>query len=396
MENTGEEQMKEGQIRLDKWDPFEWYKQKRENEPIYFDEKSGQWNAFLYDDVSYILSNYEQFSSARYQAEERDPFGNSLLFIDPPKHKQMRDLVNKSFTPKVMRSWEPRIEYISDTLIEDMIEKTTIELVNDFSMPLPVIVIANMLGVPTEELHLFKKWSDQMVEGDYNASEEEIKITREKYVNTMKELFHYFSEIINHKKNHLQEDIISILLQAEVDGKKVSDEELIGFCILLLVAGNETTTNLITNAVYTLLDEQDSFYKLKQNLQLLPSAIEEVLRHRSPIQSMNRKVKKDMEFRGVQLKEGDLINAFIGSANRDESKFLQADQFMIDRDPNHHIAFGSGIHFCLGAPLARMEARIALKKLIESFPNMHFSDDMEIQPINSMVVYGLKKLPIQK
>ncbi|MFS1516552.1 cytochrome P450 [Bacillus sp. SCS-151] len=378
-----------------KWEPFEWYKKMRKDHPIHLHTEYNYWDAFKYDDVSFILSNYKYFSSARYQGQDNDPFGESILFIDPPRHKQMRDLVNKSFTPKAMQSWESKIERISNMLIEDLHGKHSFDLVNEFSMPLPVIIIANILGVPTEELHLFKEWSDNIVEGVSDTSEEAIKAAQEKYASTINDLTSFFAEMINHKRNNFSDDIISILLQAEVDGKKLTQNELIGFCILLLVAGNETTTNLITNAVYCFLDDRTIFEQLKQNEQLLVPAIEEVLRYRSPVQAMERIVKQDIELHGQLLKAGDYVVAHIGSANRDETKFPQADQFLLDRSSNPHLAFGKGVHFCLGAPLARMEARIALTKLIRHFPEMNFADDMSIEPIISPVVYGLKKLKIE-
>jgi cytochrome P450 len=345
----------------------------------------GSWSVFRYDDVERVLSDYSTFSS-RFMGggdSTANPLGASLVGTDPPRHRLLRSLVTQAFTPRKIAQLEPRIREISDELLDRAAPAGRMDLVGDFSYPLPVIVIAELLGIPSADRDRFKRWSDILVTGGGGG-----------YGGTQREMAEYFLRMIEEKRRAPGEDLISGLLAAEVEGESLSQTDLLGFCILLLVAGNETTTNLLGNAVLCLDDRPEVYEELRESPDLLPDAIEEVLRYRSPVQSMFRTVVKDTEVGGKTLRAGESAIAWIGSANRDEAQFSEPERFDLHRSPNRHIAFGHGIHFCLGAPLARLEARVALGMLVERCRGLRVVPGAPLEVLDSMVVYGVKHLPV--
>ncbi|HKJ96403.1 MAG TPA: cytochrome P450 [Thermoplasmataceae archaeon] len=378
-------------ITRDALNPFPWYEMMREKNPVFYDDKSGFWHVFRYPDVKRVLSDYSYFSSAEGRGgSEENPIGASLISSDPPRHTKLRSLVSKAFTPKRVNELAPRIREVAEELISGFREGGKFDLVNDYSGQLPVIVIAELLGIPPEDRGKFKKWSDQLVSGARdNFSDEGGGYSEPQIAMGM-----YFNEIIEQKRKEPGNDLISSLIEAEVDGEKLSHFDLLGFSVLLLVAGNETTTNLITNAILTLDRNPADYGKVLENPDLIPSAIEEVLRYRSPVQSMFRTCAKDTEIGGHKLKKGQPLIAWIGSANHDPSEFNEPETFDPERSPNRHIAFGEGIHFCLGAPLARLEAKIALEVLFNSIGRPIIDKDARLEPIGGIVVYGVKSLPV--
>ncbi|KZE80107.1 cytochrome P450 [Paenibacillus elgii] len=386
-----------GQVRElstpeERFNPFKWYRKMREEAPVRWDEERRTWDVFGYEEVKTVLDRKEVFSSRVFR-DGKSLFENGLLNLDPPKHTQMRDIVNKAFTPKAMKDWEPRIQAITNELLDAVEGKQEIDLVEQLSYPLPVLVIAEMLGVPAKDQRKFKDWSDQAVAGPANNSEEAKSEQLQKQQQVVGELYAYFKEIIELKKKEPADDIISVLLQASVNGESLTEEEIVGFCILLLVAGNETTTNLITNAIYTFLEYPEVYRQIKNEPdELLPAAIEEVLRFRSPVQASFRFVQEDVVLGGKELRAGEYVIAWMGAANRDEKQFQDAEQFVVPRKPNLHMAFGRGIHFCLGAPLARMEAEIVLKEWIRRYPDFRLSADFTLKPLESTFAYGIKEL----
>ncbi|MTH54346.1 cytochrome P450 [Bacillus mangrovi] len=370
----------------------------RENEPIRFDEYRQVWDVFRYEDVKTVLEKKDIFSSNRSRNAEREksPIEQSLISIDPPKHTAMRSLVNQAFTPKAMKSWEPRIVRIADDLLRPLQPGSEIEVVEALTYPLPVLVIAELMGVPSDDQAKFKEWSDWVVAGPKDNSPEELQKLAQNQMRTYQELHNYFAGIIEKKKLDPADDIISVLTASSIDGEKLTDEEIIGFCILLLVAGNETTTNLLSNTLYSFMEYPDQYRKVKNDPdRFLKTAVEEGLRFRSPVQSMSRLTKEDVVLSGQHIPKGSFVFAWMGSANRDETIFKDAHTFMIDRKPNPHLAFGKGIHFCLGSPLARMEAEIVLKGWMDKFPDFRLSSSHELNPIESTFVYGLKELKIK-
>ncbi len=377
-------------------DPFPAYARMRADNPVFYDPQTHHWNVFRYEDVQRVLSDYETFSS-QFAGDPNDPtqpFAASMITTDPPKHRELRSLVTQAFTPRAVEALTPRIEQIVREHLDQARGKPVFDVIADLAVPLPVIVIAEMLGIPAADRGKFKTWSDQVVSLANVAGEFNYAAFTENSTAII-EMGGYFFTMIEQRKTQPGDDLISALVQAEVDGRKLETIELLGFCLLLLVAGNETTTNLIGNAMLTFAERPEDWQRLRKDPALLQPAIEEVLRFRSPVQSMFRVAKPGAEIGGTQLPDGARMVAWIGSANHDEAQFPAADTFQLDRTPNRHLAFGQGIHFCLGAPLARLEARIALTQMLERMRTIRLAPGTQIQRVPSTLVYGLESLPLE-
>lgn len=368
--------------------PFTVYDEMREQTPIRYDENRKCWDVFRYEDVQYVLKNPKLFSSQRNRANE------SMLTTDPPKHKQLRDLVNQAFTPRAIEALAPRIQEIADDLLSSHLAKGQIQMVHDLATPLPVIVIAELIGVPTSDRDKFKEWSDVQVKGAKDDSDEAFQELMAEKAKNHKELSDYFTAIMEQRRIQPEDDLISLLLAAEIDGQKLTDKEIVGFCILLLAAGNETTTNLITNGVRILAEQPQLQQQLREHPEMIQTAVEETLRYYPPIVAIGRVAKETVELGGQTIAAGDQVISWVGSANRDEQKFADADTFVPDRKPNQHMGFGFGIHFCLGAPLARLEGRVVLQTLLNHMEHIQLVPDTTLQPIQSAFVFGVKEYPV--
>ncbi|KHL04372.1 cytochrome P450 [Sinomonas humi] len=374
-------------------DPFALYRSLRDESPVLFDAQRQAWNVFRYDDVQRVLSDHHVFSSQL--AGSRGPgqgglFASSLISTDPPRHRQLRSLVTQAFTPRAVDALAPRITEISDELLGRAAAAGEMDLIDDFAYPLPVIVIAELMGIPPEDRDRFRRWSDVVV----SQTRAGAPAPAAGHSEAQEEMGHYFLDMIEHRRSDPGEDLISRLLAAQIEGEHLSVPELLGFCALLLVAGNETTTNLLGNAVLTFLERPHLVERLRADGDALPAAVEEVLRFRSPVQSMYRIAAQDVTLSGQQIPAGARLVAWIGSANHDERQFPAPEEFDIDRTPNRHLAFGQGIHFCLGAPLARLEARIALTALLRGLPGLALRSAEDLTRMDSSIVYGLKHLPV--
>ncbi len=381
--------------REELYSSYEWYRQMRETQPVFQDPDWGGLHIFRYADVARVLSDHATFSSdeSRYApAEFRDnsPISSSILRMDPPRHRQLRNLVSQGFTPRMVAQMEPRIKEITSELIDKVADKGEMDAIRDLAYPLPVTVIAELLGIPAELREDFKRWSDALVSGDEETTEEE----RQALFQEIGGMFGYFSQVLEERRTHPQDDLVSALLAAEVDGQRLSDIELLGFCGLLLVAGNETTTNLIGNLILCLDENPGVVERLRANRELVPGAIEEALRYYSPVKTMTRFATTATTIGDKRIEAGQIILPWISSANRDEAEFPDADRFDIEREPNRHLAFGRGIHFCLGAPLARLEARIALNTMLDRLPGQWQVADVPLERIKSFIVFGTKNLPL--
>jgi cytochrome P450 len=371
--------MATGQIRRDPLTPFPWYRAMRNAAPVAQDPNYGSWQVFRYADVQRVLSEYETFSSRMGDAS---PISQSLIGMDPPRHRQLRTLVSQAFTPRAVENLAPRIREITDQLLDGITARGRFDAIADLAVPLPVIVIAELLGIPSSDRAQFKVWSDDITG---NSS----------YGGGQREMAAYFYRFVEERRREPRDDLVSALLRAEVDGQHLSMTELLGFCVLLLVAGNETTTNLIGNALLSFgEDAPEAMELLAEQPALLPGAIEEVLRFRSPVQCMFRVTARPARLGDQEVPAGESVVAWIGSANRDEAVFEAPERFDVRRSPNKHIAFGHGPHFCLGAPLARLEARIALEEVLRRLPNLRRVPDASLEPLESFIVYGLKHLPM--
>ncbi len=372
-------------------DPFPHYRRMRETAPVFYDEASGSWHVFRYDDVQRVLSEHTRFSSRMGgddTAESGHLFASSLITTDPPRHRQLRSLVTQAFTPKAVDALAPRISQLAAELLEPVAGLGMADLIQSLAYPLPVIVISELMGVPAEDRDRFKQWSDVVVSQTRTASPDAEHRT------TNMAMAAYFLDLIEQRRNRPGNDLISNLLAAEIDGQRLSVGELLGFCSLLLVAGNETTTNLIGNAVLCLTEAPETMERVRRDPSLLPQTIEEVLRFRAPVQSMYRIGVAGTGLGGAEIPAGAPLVAWIGSANRDERQFQQPDRFDIDRRQLRHLAFGHGIHFCLGAPLARLEARIALEGILSRLPGLALAPGAALERMDSTIVYGLKALPV--
>ncbi len=354
-------------------DPFPMFKMLRASQPV-FKVGEGFWGITKYDDVLRILRDPGTFSSqvgvAGKPGESRPP---TILFDDPPMHTRMRGLLTKSFTPRMVELQRPFIQENCDRLIGAMLEAGTVDYVAGLSYPLPVGVIATMLGVADGDLAMFKRWSDAIIQniGKTLFSPESAPDLED--IN--REFDAYFTEHINRLREHPEETLLSELIHAVGEnGERLSLEDLLVVSRVLLVAGNETTTGLLVNIARVLSDFPEVLDQLKANMDLVPSFIEETLRFYPPFPATIRRTTRDVEVRGVTLPAGDRLLALLGSANRDEDAFPRPDEFIIDREPNRHLSFGMGIHHCLGAPLARLEGQMAMHTLAPLIKRLEIVD----------------------
>ncbi|MGH9981199.1 MAG: cytochrome P450 [Nitrososphaeraceae archaeon] len=401
-----------------RFSPFEFYSLMRKNNPVAFDEGNGQWGLYRYNDIEKILKDPIKFSSKfgpfqvpqEFQENLNRP---SLLNTDPPYHRKLRSIVDTLFVPIEISKLEPHIENIANDLIDNIIEKdnTTLDLVTDFAYPLPATVIAELLGVPSEDRDTFRQWADNIVSLEITSNIDIDSIR--KADKTVSDMDIYFSKLIEKKKKIPTNDLISHIISAKVEGHSLTEKEIFSFCSLLLNAGHVTTVNLIGNLVFSLLENPQEFKRLQENQDsLIKAAIEETLRYRSPVQFLFRIANADVtlfegrEEKGVQkqkIYKGQGITLFLGSANHDESIFTDPERFDITRKNLRHLGFGTGIHFCLGAALARLEGQIALRIILKRFKSLEFNFDnsdrqdlyKKVSPLKSSFLLGLSHLPLR-
>jgi cytochrome P450 len=374
--------------------PFPMYDQIRSASPVLRDPKSDIWMIFDYQGVKRVLTDHDAFSS------NVSPGGLTakwFIFADPPRHTKMRALIMRAFTPSVIANLEPRIRQLSRDLLDQHIERGEMDLAGDYAVPLPMLVIAQMLGIPAPDWPRFKRWGDAILQLSHTIAggAEATRIAGEQFRAATDEMKTYLADLIEQRRAVPSDDLLTRLVQAEVDGERLTDEDILAFFQLLLVAGTETTTNLINNAILCLIENPDQFTRLQSATDLLAPAIEEILRYRSPVQWMFRGAKRAIEVHGQTIPAGSLILPMIGSANRDPAQFPDAARFDITRNPNPHVAFGHGIHFCLGAPLARLEGRIALGDLCKRLKKIELASSQPWEPRKALHVHGPATLPIR-
>lgn len=313
----------------------------------------------------------------------------SMLTMDPPDHTRVRKLVNKAFTPRRIEGLRRHIEIIVDELLAPVKGAGRMDVIDALAAPLPAIVIAELLGVPAEDHRQFKSWASEIVASLGQPTLGDRRGT----VPAVQKLFNYLSEIIADRRKQPRDDLISAMVLAQEEEDALSDMELLATSNLLLIAGHETTTNLIGNGLLALLREPDQLERLRGDMSLLPTAIEELLRYDGPVQATVRATREDLEIDGNRIEEGSLVLVGIGAANHDPDVFKEPERLDIGRDPNPHLAFGFGAHFCLGAPLARLEGEIAFRALLERFPRMQLATEAPEYRSNP-VLRGLVSLPV--
>lgn len=380
-------------------DPYPTYDELRERAPVYHDPVFGRWLLTRQDDVEALLRNRELCVDPRKASDgtfeqtflnllgDREP---SMLFLDPPAHTRLRGLVSKAFTPRAVEGMAPRIQEIVDGLLDAVDGRERFDLIAEFAGPLPTIVIAEMLGVDPADRDEFKRWSDEGVRlFDPTLSPEE----RQRVIVSQATLDEYFRRTIAERRERPRDDLISSLIAAEEAGDQLSDDEIVTMCGLLLAAGNVTTTDLIGNGVLALLRHPSELDKLRRDPSLIRNAIEEMLRYDSPVQQTGRIAMREIEFGGRAIPVGQSITPQLGGANRDPSVYPEPHRFDITRDDVHHYSFGGGAHYCLGAPLARLEARIGIGTLVRRFPKLRLTDEpLEYRRIPSF--RGVAKLDV--
>ena len=377
--------------------PFALYDHARATAPVMLDPATGLWMVFDYDGVLRALTEHETFSSRHGPAEW-------LVFMDPPRQAKLRALVSRAFTPRSIALIEPRIAELSRELMDDVVARARageiVDVAEAFAVPLPMRVIAEMLGVPPADRARFTRWSDVILQMSHTvprgAGAEGVTSTAmAAFMSMTAEMGQYLADVLAQRRAAPADDLLTRLASAEIDGERLTPTEILGFFQLLLVAGQETTTNLINNALVCLIDHPEQLARLRPQPALLPSAIEEVLRFRSPVQWMFRVTTHDVEMQGHTIPARKVVLAMIGSANRDPAHFADAARFDIARDPNPHIAFGHGVHFCLGAPLARLEARIALSDFLTRVAQLEHADNSAWPPRKALHVHGPDKLRLR-
>ncbi|RJS61183.1 cytochrome P450 [Bacillus sp. PK3_68] len=376
--------------------PYPAYARLREEDPVYriaLPDGQHGWMITTYEaavealkDKRFIKDFAKLFGG---NMDHGSVFTENMLFSDPPDHKRLRGLVQKAFTPKMIAGMRERIQEITDELLDQVSDQGTMNLIDDFAFPLPIIVICEMLGVPSADRDKFRVWSNSLIEGSNGEHAENM-------YQHMTEFVTYLGEWFAKTREHPGDDLISQLIHAENEGDQLTEKELYGVVSLLIIAGHETTVNLIGNGVLALLEHPDQLKKLKNNPDLIQTAIEELLRFNGPVEfSTSRWAGEDFEFKGKLMRKGEVVIIALNSANHDPAQFKDPEILDITREKSPHLAFGKGIHLCLGAPLARLEGEIAINSLLQRFPEMKLSvhpDKLEWRP--GMIVRGVKEIPV--
>jgi cytochrome P450 len=371
-------------------DPFPIYRELRDTAPCYRNDELGFWALSRYQDVLDGLHDSELFCS-RYgiSLEEGNPLP-MLLTTDPPGHTQLRRLVSRAFTPRRVADLEPEIRALACGYLDRAREHAAGDFIRDYAACLPMAVISKMLGVPPADRDDLRGWSDDLLHREEGRPE-----VTPAGVDAAYRLYKYFSALVAEKRGlDTYDDFTDALLRAEIDGERLTDEQVVGFCFLLIIAGNETTNKLLSNCMLALQRFADQKQNLLDDRQRIPDAVEEILRYESSTQYMARTLARDVVHGDAHMHEGDKVLLLLGSANRDERVFADPDRFDIDRDARtQHVGFGHGIHVCLGAALARMEMRVSLEEILDRFPR-YAIDEAGLERVHSGNVRGYARMPI--
>jgi cytochrome P450 len=386
-------------------DLLAWLESRRQRGQVHYDDRQQCWRVLGYPEASTVLSDPARFSSdlgdLMPKQEDMELFSKgNFVRMDPPRHRKLRGIVSQAFTPKVVAGLAPRIAEVTTELLDATGGSTRLDLIDELAYPLPVIVIAELLGIPTSDRAVFQRWADALfsrtnVDPEQpltsNANEEALRAIAP----TLREMNTYILEFIRTRRANPRDDLTSKLVRAEVDGERLDDEEIIGFVGLLLLAGHITTTATLGNTIVSFDEHPEAVAEVRADPTLLPSAIEEVLRFRTPFPRLARRATAEVEVGGVVIPRDGLITPWLTAVNRDDRVFAQPNRFDIHRKPNPHLTFGHGIHFCLGAPLARLEGKIALTILLERYRDITVASDAPIEHRNPWVMVSVTKLPLE-
>jgi len=373
-------------------DPYPAYRELRAKSPVCWNDVTNFWALLKYEDIRFVSSNPGMFSSTKGitipdPAMESPVQPGNLIFTDPPRHRQMRKLINSGFTRRRVAVLEPKIREIVSGILDGIEPGSVHEFAEEIAAPLPTRMIAELIGAPPDDWEQFRAWSDAATG---NADPE---IELDPFV-AIGQLFEYFQKLIAARRAEPRDDLLSVLAEAEIDEQRLDDEDLLNFTFLLLVAGNETTRNLIALGTLALIAHQDQCRLLIDDPSLIPGAVEEMLRWNSPVVHMARTATTDVEIRGQLIQAGDVVVMLYQSANRDEDIFgPDSEEFKVTRHPNPHIAFGCGEHSCVGAQLARLEAKVLFEELLRRFPKLELVG--EVDRMRATMVPGVKRMPVR-
>jgi cytochrome P450 len=401
-EMLGLSNLKHPEVRAN---PYPFYAHLRAQDPVHWDEEHGFWVLTRYADIASVYQN-PRFSRAQglRSGFERLPeseqsiaepvyrcFSKTMFYSDPPYHTRLRGLVNSAFTPTAVERMRPYVQQTVDALLDAVQNTGKMDAIHDFANPLPILVIVQMLGLPAEERGQFKRWSDDLfaiLGGVPHAPE-----LMEDAARSLTALTEYITELSEARRKHPRPDLLTALVEATEAGEKLTQDELVANMIILLSAGHETTINLIGNGLLALLQNPDQRQKLRAQPDLVDSAVEEMMRYDNPVQISYRSAAEDVEIGGKSIRKGQLVNSILAAGNRDPERFSEPDRFDIRRDEGRHLGLGLGIHFCLGAPLVRLEAQTAFTAILRRFPELSLAtDNLEWQ--EHPIFRGVKSLPV--
>ncbi|WP_203671579.1 cytochrome P450 [Catellatospora methionotrophica] len=382
-----------------RWDDvLDWYARMREDDPVSWDERYGAYHVFRYADIARVLSDPAVFSSDLTglvpPQEEVDLFSRgNFVRMDPPQHTTMRRIVSRAFTPRVVAGLAPRIETITNELLDQVAGQDRADLVQALAYPLPVTVIAELIGVPAADRDTFRRWADGLLSAQVPETVIPDEKTMQQAGARLRGMIDYLLAHIRQRRASPADDLTNALIEAEVDGARLTDEEIVGFLGVLLIAGHITTTTLLTNTLLCLDANPGAAAALRADPERIPAALEEVLRYRSPFPRLARLTTTDTQVGDRQVPAGKVLMLWVASANRDAAQFAEPDTFDLTRTPNPHLSFGHGIHFCIGAPLARLEGRIAVQTLLRRCPDLAVDDGVELY--DPRIMTGARVLPLR-
>lgn len=376
-------------------DPYPFLEMLRENAPVFYWEEWGIWFLTRYEECNTLLRDNRlgQGEMTAFPDAERalwEMMANWMLIKDPPDHTRLRGLVHKAFTPRIVEQMRSEIQAITDSLLDRVQENGRMDVIADLAYPLPVTVIARMFDVPEGDYTLFHGWSNALARSLDYTDDSSVYLAASK---AAEEFIAYLKELVAERRKNLGQDLLSALIEAREAGDSLSEAELYATCTLLLTAGHETTINLIGNGTLALLRNREQMERLKANPGMMKTAVEDLLRYDSPVQATGRVVYEDVEVGGRTLRPRAQVTFMLGAANRDPARFENPNQLDLSRQPNPHLAFGSGIHYCLGAPLARLEGQIAFATLLRRMPDLHLETDSPKYRDN-FTLRGLETLPV--
>ena len=386
-------------------DPYPFYAQLRSQDPVHWDEMLGFWVLTRYADIASVYADarfsraqglrrgFERLPEAEQEIAESvyQTFSKTMFYSDPPYHTRLRGLVNNAFTPNAVEQMRPHVQRMVDSLLDAVQTQGEMDAIHDLAHPLPILVISQMLGLPAEERGRFKQWSDDLFA--ILGSVPHVPEAMEHASRSLAELTDYLTALSRSRRQEPQNDLIGALVGAVEEGERLTQEELIANVTILLSAGHETTSNLIGNGLLALLRNPDQMQMLRDHPRLVAPAVEEMMRYDNPVQIAYRSAAEDVEIGGKHIRKGQLVNSVLAAGNRDPERFSGPDRFDITRDEGRHLGFGLGIHFCIGAPLVRLEAQLAFSTILRRFPELHLAtENLEWQ--EHPIFRGVKSLPL--